>query len=86
MTTTLERPRRSPKARGSDVVQAGMVPGGVIREIPVREGLTAIGALKGAGVQHPENYDIKVNGKRAKPKKKVKPGDTVLAVGKIRGG
>lgn len=67
-------------------VTAGKAPGGKLVTVAFRQGMTVSTALRKAGVKSLKGHALQRNGKRARPATRVKPGDKVLAVGKIRGG
>jgi hypothetical protein len=62
------------------------VPGGKTADVPVTRGMTVAAALKRGGVAVRKGQKLQKNGRMTKPTAKVRPGDTVAAVGRIRGG
>lgn len=80
------RPRVAPMPSHDSVVTVGKVPGGEFMDVPVTGETTVGEVLRTAQIHSLKGHELQVSGKPATEKTRVKPGDQVLAVAKIRGG
>lgn len=80
------QPRVAPTPSPNSTVTVGKVPGGEFVDVPVTRETTVGEVLRTAGIRSLESHELQVSGKPATKKTRVKPGDQILAVAKIRGG
>jgi len=66
-------------------VNIGKIPG-KIEELPLQKQMTIKALFLEIGIKNLEHCEIQKNGQEAKLNDVVEPGDTVLAITKIRGG
>lgn len=66
-------------------VTAGKVPGGEVVEVQLNGRMTVRDVFKKAGVESVAGCDIQITGRPASMDDVVEPGDSVLAVAKVRG-
>lgn len=89
---TLERAKKTgappadAKGTNTSFVSVGIAPGGEVTEVEVTRTMTVREAFQEAGMKVPKGHELQKSGRKAKLTDKVKPGDTVLAVAKVRGG